>query len=66
MSKNAARQPTHLDLRANSLSELPKEISQLGNLTHLDLSENSLSELPKEISQLGNLTYSWDLRANSP
>ena len=53
-----------LNLRNNSLSEIPNSITRLTNLQSLDLRHNSLSEIPDSITRLTNLK-SLDLSNNS-
>lgn len=44
-----------LDLSANGITSLPKEIGNLTSLEKLDLSNNSIGSLPKETGNLKNL-----------
>nr|CAN80649.1 hypothetical protein VITISV_017542 [Vitis vinifera] len=44
-----------LDLSDNSITELPREISNLVSLRYLDLSFTEIKELPIELKNLGNL-----------
>ena len=61
--ENKIRQALHpransLDLKSIGLTELPTEISELGNIKNLEileLDDNNLTNLPKEIGYLTNL-----------
>ncbi len=53
----------YLDLRGQSLTDLPDSFSKLDNLTSLNLSGNKLTSLPDSISRLHSLT-SLDLSDN--
>jgi len=46
-----------LDLHANNLESLPKEISTLENLEKLVLEANALTNLPEEIGELTSLRH---------
>jgi Leucine-rich repeat (LRR) protein len=50
---------TDLDLSRLSLTELPPEIGQLGNLQRLNLIGNRLTTIPAEIGQLSHLQCLW-------
>lgn len=47
---------TSLDIKANSVTVIPPEISRLVSLVSLDLSRNQVTELPVELSKLPALT----------
>ncbi len=47
----------NLDIRDNSIKEVPETLSKLSNLQYLNLSGNSLKEVPETLSKLSNLQY---------
>ena len=53
-----------LELRNNSLRELPDSISELNGLTKLDLSNNLLRDIPKSMANMRQLK-TLDLRGNN-
>jgi len=48
---------THLTLKSQLLTEIPKEIFYLKELEALDLSDNLLKKIPEEIGNLSKLEY---------
>jgi hypothetical protein len=57
----------HLDLRSNSITDLPSSLAKLTNLKHLELSSNDLLSLPSFIGDLSSLTFlsSYSIRLSS-
>src|ERR1700743_839751 len=46
---------SEIQFTEKSITSIPPEIGQLGNLQRLDLGYNKITSIPSEIGQLGNL-----------